>query len=75
MKTSDNELNDDLRDEYDLTQLRVRRLGPGRKSFNGVDVHLEPDVAEMFPDSQAVNEAVSYSHYPAEECRLTGSKS
>ncbi len=58
MKTADIEMNDDLRDEYDLTQLRVRKLGPGRKSFNGIDVHLEPDVAELFPDSKSVNEAL-----------------
>lgn len=54
------EMNDDLRDEYDLSRLRVRRLGPGRKSFNGIDVHLEPDVAEIFPDSGSVNEALRF---------------
>ncbi len=57
MKTADTEMNDDLRDEYDLTQLRVRKPGTGRKSFNGIDVHLDPDVAELFPDSQSANEA------------------
>ncbi len=60
MKTADTKMNDDLRDEYDLTQLRVRKLGPGRKSFNGIDVHLEQDVAELFPDSQSVNEALRF---------------
>jgi hypothetical protein len=60
MKTADIEMNDELRDEYDLTQLRVRKLGPGRKSFHGIDVHLEPDVAELFPDSQSVNEALRF---------------
>jgi hypothetical protein len=33
MKNPDSELEDDLRSEYDLKNLRVRRLGPGRKSF------------------------------------------
>jgi hypothetical protein len=83
--------NDELQPEYDLTQLRIRRLGPGRKSFAGstavsrlmVDsggaeprrrppfavphshgkcciVRLEPDVAEMFPNAEAVNEALRF---------------
>jgi len=60
MKTAETEINDDLRDEYDLTQLRVRKLGPGRKQFNGIDIHLEPDVAEIFPDSRSVNEALRF---------------
>jgi hypothetical protein len=34
--------NDELRAEYDLRSLRVRKLGPGRKSF-GDTVRLEPD--------------------------------
>lgn len=58
MKMADIETNDNVRDEYDLTQLRVRKLGSGRKNFNGIDVHLEKDVAELFPDSQSVNEAL-----------------
>lgn len=29
------EMDDELRPEYDLKKLRVRRLGPGRKSFGG----------------------------------------
>lgn len=35
--------NDTLREEYDLTQLQIRKLGPNRK---GIDVHLEPNEAE-----------------------------
>lgn len=38
--------------------MRVRRLGCGRKSFGGVVVRLEPDVAEKFPSADAVNEAL-----------------
>ena len=60
MKMAESEINDDLREEYDLTQLRVRKLGPERKSFHGIDVHLEPDVAELFPDSQSVNEVLRF---------------
>ena len=38
------ESEDELRPEYDLSTLRVRKLGPGRKSFGDV-IKLEPDVA------------------------------
>ena len=53
------EMSDELRPEYDLKSLRVRRLGPGRKSFGSV-VRLEPDVAEVFPDAESVNEALRF---------------
>jgi len=49
--------NDELRPEYDLKNLRVRKLGPGRKSFGDV-VRLEPDVAEAFPNADSVNKAL-----------------
>jgi hypothetical protein len=60
MKRDKSEMEDDLRTEYDLKSLRVRRLGSGRKSFGGATVHLEPDVAEMFPSADAVNEALRF---------------
>ena len=53
-------MEDELRSEYDLRKLRVRKVGSGRKSFGGVNIRLEPDVAEMFPDSEAVNEALRF---------------
>ncbi len=49
--------DDELRPEYDLKKLKVRKLGPGRKSFGDV-VRLEPDVVEVFPDADSVNEAL-----------------
>jgi len=52
--------DDDLRPEYDLHQLRVRKLGPGRTSFGGSTVRLEPDVAEVFPDASSVNAALRF---------------
>ncbi len=62
--------------EYDLKSLRVRNAGNARKSFGGLTVHLEPDVAEMFPDSEAVNEAlrflikvIKYNKYPLSNMR------
>lgn len=54
------EMEDDLRPEYDLRSLRVRKLGPGRKGFSGLSVFLEPDVAEVFPNSESVNEALRF---------------
>ncbi|HEY0079887.1 MAG TPA: hypothetical protein VGB73_14845 [Pyrinomonadaceae bacterium] len=59
MKKVETEMSDELRPEYDLRSLRVRKLGRGRKSFSGV-VRLEPDVAEVFPDADAVNEALRF---------------
>ncbi|HEX8162307.1 MAG TPA: hypothetical protein VF538_10570 [Pyrinomonadaceae bacterium] len=59
MKKVETGTEDELRPEYDLRGLRVRKLGRGRKSFGGV-VRLEPDVAEIFPDADAVNEALRF---------------
>jgi len=52
------EPNDELRPEYDLSQLQVRRLGPGRRQFGSDVVRLAPDVAAVFQDAEAVNEAL-----------------
>ena len=60
IKKADLELEDDLRPEYDLKSLRVRKLGSGRKSFGGSTVRLEPDVAAIFPNANAVNEALRF---------------
>jgi hypothetical protein len=53
-------MDDELRSEYDLKSLQVRRLGSGRRSFGEITVRLEPDVAAMFPDADAVNEALRF---------------
>ena len=58
MKRDKSDIEEDLRTKYDLKSLRVRRLGSDRKSFSGVTVRLEDDVAEMFPSADAVNEAI-----------------
>jgi hypothetical protein len=59
MKKVESELEEDLRPEYDLRSLRVRKLGPGRKAFGDV-IKLEPDVADVFPDADAVNQALRF---------------
>lgn len=60
MKRDKSEMEDDLRAEYDLKSLRVRKLGSGRRSFGETTVRLEPDVAAMFPDADSVNEALRF---------------
>ena len=60
MKKAETEMDDELRPEYDLASLQVRKLGPGRKSFGGSVVRLEPDVAEVFPDADSVNESLRF---------------
>lgn len=57
MKKTKGNNNDELRPEYDLKSLQVRKLGPGRKRF-GDFVRLEPDVAKAFPNADSVNEAL-----------------
>jgi hypothetical protein len=59
MRKVKTEMEDELRPEYDLRSLQVRKVGPGRKGFGDI-VRLEPDVAEVFPDAEAVNEALRF---------------
>jgi len=59
MKEVKAELEDELRPEYDLRSLRVRKLGLGLKNFDNV-IKLEPDVVEVFPDADSVNEALRF---------------
>jgi len=53
------EAEDELRPEYDVQSLQVRRLGPKRKNFCDT-VRLEPDVIASFPNAETVNEALRY---------------
>ena len=50
-------MDDDLRPEYDFTQLTVVARGEGRKKSN-LTIQLDPDVATIFLDSGAVNEGL-----------------
>ena len=45
MRKDETTLQDELRPEYDLRTLQVRKVGRGRKSF-GRSVQLAPDVIE-----------------------------
>ena len=71
MSKIESEMEDDLRPEYDLHSLRVRKLGPGRKGFSGLTVFLESDVAEVFPNSESVNEALRFLIRIAKENKST----
>jgi hypothetical protein len=51
-------LNDELKPEYDLKSLKVRKVGEGRRLLN--QIQLDVDVAKVFPDSESVNEALRF---------------
>ena len=55
-----NDLDDDLKSEYDETTLKGGVRGKYFKQYQqGTNlVLLEPDVARAFPDAQAVNQAL-----------------
>jgi len=53
------EAEDELRPEYDVQNLQVRKLGAGRRKFCDT-VRLEPDVVAAFSSAEAVNEALRY---------------
>jgi hypothetical protein len=57
---SNTNLNDELNSEYDLSSLRVRKVGVERAAKMTHGVVLDSDVAEEFPDSAAVNEALRF---------------
>ncbi len=59
MKKTKIETEDEMRPEYDLKSLKVRKVGIGRKGF-GTFIYLEKDVYQMFPDSESVNEALRF---------------
>jgi hypothetical protein len=60
MKRVEAEPEDEMRAEYDLSQLKgkVRGKYAGRYREGTNLVLLEPDVAAAFPDAKSVNEAL-----------------
>ena len=60
MKKVESNMEDELRPEYDLSQLKGRVRGKYVERYGaGTNlVLLEPDVAAAFPDAKAVNEAL-----------------
>jgi hypothetical protein len=59
-KKSEKPLQEALRPEYDFRELRVVARGAKRKPPQPSNINLDPDVAEVFPDSAAVNEALRF---------------
>ncbi|HEY4761442.1 MAG TPA: hypothetical protein VIH42_12750 [Thermoguttaceae bacterium] len=59
-KKIEKELDDDLRSEYDLSKLKGGVRGKYAKRFKaGTNlVLLSPDIAQYFPNDQAVNSAL-----------------
>jgi vesicle coat complex subunit len=53
-------MEDELRNEYDLKSLKIRKMGEKRQNFGETIVKLEADVAEVFPNAEAVNEALRF---------------
>ena len=73
-KESSKTRSDALRDEYDLSQLKggVRGKYYPRAAAGSNLVLLEPDLADLFPDSESVNRAL---RLPADTARAaTASK-
>ena len=60
MKKVEDEQEDELRPEYDFSQLKGRERGKYAERYReGTNlVLLDPDVAAAFPDAKAVNEAL-----------------
>ena len=59
-KKSEKSPGEALRPEYDFRELRVVARGANRKPPQPSKINLHPDVAEVFPDSAAVNEALRF---------------
>jgi hypothetical protein len=57
MNNTNDEPPDDMLDEYDFSG-GVRGKYAGRFSEDCKVIVLDPDVAEVFPDAEAVNEAL-----------------
>lgn len=61
LEDDDYNLDDDIAPEYDIPAMRARAKTEGREyngKFSGKGVRLAPDVAAVFGDSDAVNEAL-----------------
>ncbi len=58
MNKNSKDLDDDLRPEYDFSKMKVVKRGKDRKYAQEITVTLAPDVANKFPTSEAVNEAL-----------------
>ncbi len=59
MKKQPNRVDDDdMRAEYDFSLEKIMARGRGHEKTRPTTIHLAPDVAQVFPDDQSVNEAL-----------------
>lgn len=58
MNNPESDRDEDMRSEYDLASMQVRKVGPLRARQADFGVILDDDVAAVFPDAKAVNEAL-----------------
>ena len=67
-KASAKKLGDDLRSEYDLSELKGGVRGKYyRRAVAGTNLMLiEPELAEVFPDAESVNRALRLLVHTAE---------
>ena len=56
----DQKMEDELRSEYDLKTLKVRKMGADRQKVGDTVIRLDADVAEFFPSAESVNEALRF---------------
>jgi len=49
---------DNLRPEYTLKALQVRKVGKQRHTYKAKSIDLDPDVAEFFPDIKKLFEDI-----------------
>ena len=73
MKKRPSKGTDELRMEYDLTQLKGGIRGKYyRRAITGTNLALiEPDLANLFPDSDAVNRALRVLADAAQATKLS----
>ena len=69
-----NDLEDELRSQYDLSKLKNRVRGKYVERFQqGTNlVLLEPEIAKAFPDSESVNNALRMLMQVAENQNRSG---
>lgn len=64
-------MTDELREEYNLRTLEVRKMGKKRKTFGDNLIKLDTDVAKIFSSSESVNEALRFLIKITKENQLT----
>jgi len=63
-------MNDELRQEYNLRSLQIRKVGEKRKVGENI-VKLDSDVAKVVSTSESVNEALRFLIKITKENQLT----